>query len=77
MTAIFLWASFLSISYFYMMKKLNRLRVDAIYEIIGLDAVMHEECDKFNHVPTQSIIVAEFTRAMNAANLASSKPVVA
>jgi hypothetical protein len=34
-----------------MMKKMNRLRVDPIYEIIGLDAVMHEEIEKFDYVP--------------------------
>lgn len=47
-----------------MMKKMNRLRVEPIFEIIGLDAVMHEECDKFNHVSMHSIRVAEFKKAM-------------
>jgi hypothetical protein len=44
------------------MKKLNRLRVDPIFEVIGLDAVMHEECEKFNHVSAHSIRVAEFKK---------------
>jgi hypothetical protein len=47
-----------------MMKQMNRLRVDPIFEVIGLDAVMHEECDKFNHVSAHSIRVAEFKMAM-------------
>lgn len=59
---LFLWSSLLSFGYFYLMKKMNRLRVDPIYEIIGLDAVMHEEVDKFNHVPLSSIKVANFKR---------------
>ena len=41
------------------MKKMGRLRVDAIYEIIGLDAIMHEELDKFDHVSENAIRVAE------------------
>lgn len=57
---LFLWSSILSVGYFYMMKKMNRLRVDPIYEIIGLDAVMHEEIDKFDYVPMGSIKVAQF-----------------
>jgi len=54
----------MSFGYFYMMKKMNRLRVDPIFEIIGMDALMHEECEKFNHVSAPSIRVAEFKIAM-------------
>jgi ammonia channel protein AmtB len=55
---LFLWATILSFGYFYLMKKMNRLRVDPIFEIIGLDAVMHEEIEKFDYVPVNSIKVA-------------------
>ena len=43
---------------------MNRLRVDPIFEVIGLDAIMHEECEKFRHVPTHSIRVAQFKKEM-------------
>lgn len=57
--AIFSWTTFLCYGFFALMKKMNRLRVDAIYEIIGLDAIMHEEFDKFDHVSENAIKVAE------------------
>ena len=47
---MFLWSSVLAFGYFYMMKQMDRLRVEPIFEIIGLDSVMHEESDKFSHV---------------------------
>lgn len=45
--ALFLWSSFISITYFTIIQRLNRLRVPAVYEMIGLDNVFHSESDKF------------------------------
>lgn len=59
---LILWSSALSFAYFYMMRRMNRMRVDPIVEIIGLDAVMHEEVEKFQHIPSSSIKLAQFKR---------------
>lgn len=48
------------------MKRMGRLRVDAIYEIIGLDAVMHEEVEKFDYVSQNAIRVAEIGKKAKA-----------
>lgn len=45
--ALFLWASLISITYFKITLRLNRLRVPQVYEVIGLDNVFHSESDKF------------------------------
>lgn len=54
------WASLFSISYFKCAKHIGRLRVQPIYEIIGLDALMHEESDKFQYIPERTRDVLEF-----------------
>ena len=52
-TALVIWPSILSAPYFYIILKLNRLRVHAVYEIIGLDYLLHEESDKIIYIPIQ------------------------
>ena len=37
----------IAIPYFYIMLKLKRLRVPAVYEVIGLDAIFHEDSDLY------------------------------
>lgn len=49
--ALILWTSACSVPYFYIINKLKRLRVPAIYEIIGLDSLLHEESDKITFIP--------------------------
>ena len=39
--AYMIWALMLSFMFFYALKKNDRLRVDFIYEVIGLDFVKH------------------------------------
>lgn len=50
--SLFLWTSFVSFPYFYFINKNKRLRVPAIYEIIGLDYMLHEESLKIKFVPS-------------------------
>jgi ammonia channel protein AmtB len=40
-TAYILWTGLLSFIFFYSLKKNGRLRVDLIFEIIGLDFIQH------------------------------------
>eukprot|EP00347_Sterkiella_histriomuscorum_P006219 403353608 len=57
--ALIFWSSFLSIPYFYFLNKMKRLRVAPIYEIIGLDTLMHEEIDKFNYISDKSVQILD------------------
>jgi ammonia channel protein AmtB len=45
------WTTLLSYPYFYLLNKAKRLRVSPLYEIIGLDILMHEEGDKLDYIP--------------------------
>lgn len=45
MVAISLWAGLISFLYFYCLKKVNKFRVGYIYEITGMDVLMHGGTD--------------------------------
>lgn len=45
------WTALISYPYFWILMKNKRLRVSALYEIIGLDILMHEEGDKLDYLP--------------------------
>ncbi|CDW76015.1 ammonium transporter [Stylonychia lemnae] len=53
------WTVLLTFPYFYILKRLKRLRVNAIYEIIGLDALMHEDIDKFDYISDKSMKIID------------------
>ena len=53
------WNMLFTIPYFYAVKRFGRLRVAPIYEIIGLDVLMHEEFDKLGYISEKSIKILE------------------
>eukprot|EP00347_Sterkiella_histriomuscorum_P003159 403365366 len=48
--ALTFWTSLCSVPYFYIINKMKRLRVPAIYEVIGLDNMLHEESKKIKFI---------------------------
>lgn len=57
--AFALWSFSIAFPYFYSLMKIGRLRVPPLYEIIGMDILMHEERDKLSHIDQKTIEVLE------------------
>lgn len=63
-----LWAALLSFLFFYALKKNGRLRVNLIYEIIGLDFIKHQTDSQVNMVNLEEEHRKEFIRKVNQRN---------
>ena len=61
-----LWVVAMTLPYFYLLNKIERLRVTPLYEIIGLDILMHEEKEKLSHISQQTLEVLEGQRRADA-----------
>jgi Amt family ammonium transporter len=61
-----LWTVAMTLPYFYLLNKIQRLRVSPLYEIIGLDILMHEEKEKLSHISQQTLEVLEGQRRAQA-----------
>lgn len=48
--AMILWCAALTYPYFALLMRAKRLRVSPLYEIIGLDILMHEEREKLPYI---------------------------
>jgi len=62
---ILLEISLLSFFFFYSLKKNGRLRVNLIYEIIGLDFIKHQTKDEMNEKNLEEEHRNEFLRKVN------------
>ena len=51
-----LWSGVMSFIFFYVLKKVNRLRLDSLFEVIGIDCMMHG---------TQNEVYLDFIRRQN------------
>lgn len=43
-----LWAGIMSFIFFYVLKKVDRLRLDGLFEVIGIDCMMHGTQNEVN-----------------------------
>ena len=50
MLSFVIWSAGMTAPYFYFLNKIQRLRVTPLYEIIGMDILMHEEREKLSHI---------------------------
>jgi len=51
-----LWSIVISAAYFSVLKKMDRFRVGAIYEIIGMDILMHASVDNLGNISKDTIL---------------------
>lgn len=63
--ALILWTLAITIPYFFFLNRMKRLRVPPIYEIIGLDMLMHEETHKLSYISDLSIKILEHQKKIN------------